>query len=63
MAASDGVVDNELAVLLLNLLGVSDLESKGYLREADGLIRHTDANCSRKNSTEEVFAIFEAVCF
>lgn len=54
LAASDSVVDNELAVLLLNLLGVSDLESKGYLREADGLIRHTDANCSRKNSTEEV---------
>lgn len=54
MFASDSVVDNEIADLLLNLLGDSSLESKGYLREADNLIRHTDANCARKNSTEEV---------
>lgn len=53
-SASDSVVDNEVSDLLTNLLGESNLEVKGYVREADGLIRHTDANCSRKNSTDEI---------
>ncbi len=51
---SDFVVDNEIGELLVNLLGESSLDAKGYIREADSLIRHTDANCSRKNSTEEI---------
>jgi len=54
LSASDSVVDNEISELLINLLGESDLDAKGYIREADNLIRHTDANCNRKNSTEEI---------
>lgn len=54
MCASDTVVENEIASMLLNLLGESKLDARGYLREADGLIRHTDANCCRKSSTEKV---------
>jgi thymidylate synthase ThyX len=53
-SASDSVVDNEVANLLMNLLGESNLEIPGYIREADGLIRHTDANCCRRNSTKAV---------
>jgi hypothetical protein len=52
--ASDSVVENELGDLLYNLLGESKVEIPGYIREADGLIRHTDANCCRRNSTKEV---------
>jgi thymidylate synthase ThyX len=54
MCASDTVVENELANMLLNLLGESKLDARGYIREADGLIRHTDANCCRKVSTGKV---------
>jgi len=35
-------------------LGESKLEIKGYVREADNLIRHTDPNCCRKTSTKEI---------
>jgi thymidylate synthase ThyX len=54
LCSSDSVVDNSLADFLLNLLGESSLEARGYVREADGLIRHTDSNSCRKSSTEEV---------
>lgn len=54
LSAGDSVVDNEVGNLLLNLLGKSDIEIPGYIREADGLIRHTDANYCRKESTKEV---------
>lgn len=54
MYSSDSVVDNEIADMLKNLLGESDLDARGYTREADGLIRHTSANSSRKKSTEEI---------
>jgi len=40
--------------MLLNLLGESKLDARGYIREADGLIRHTDANSCRKTSTEKI---------
>ncbi len=53
-SANDNVVDNEIANLLLNLLGESDLNISGYIKEADGLIRHTDANCCRRNSTKAI---------
>ena len=52
--ANDSVVDNEVAKLLINLLGDSKISIPGYIREADGLLRHTDANCCRRNSTKEV---------
>lgn len=54
LLASDSVVDNEIADLLSNLLGEGQLELKGYIKEADGLIKYIDANCNRKNSAEEV---------
>lgn len=59
--ANDSVVDNEVANLLMNLLGESDLEIRGYIREADGLIKHTDANCCRRNSTKEVLQYLEPI--
>ncbi len=43
LSGGDGVVDNEIADLVLNLLGDSDLEARGYIREADNLIRHTES--------------------
>ena len=52
--ASDSVVENEVGKLLLNLLGESKIEIPKYIREADGLIRHTDANCCRRNSTRNI---------
>ena len=52
--ASDSIVENEVGKLLLNLLGESKIEIPKYIREADGLIRHTDANCCRRNSTRNI---------
>lgn len=52
--AGDNIVDREVGKLIYNLLGDSDIEISGYVREADGLIRHTEANYSRKNSTKEI---------
>lgn len=52
--ASKSVVDKEIGKLLYNLLGESNIKIDGYIKEADGLIRHTEANCCRKNSTKEV---------
>ena len=54
LGGSDSVVDNEVADLVLNLLGDSNVDTKGYIREADNLIRHTESNSSRGNSTKEV---------
>jgi len=54
LCASDNISENEVADMLLNLLGESKLEIKGYVREADNLIRHTDPNCCRKTSTKEI---------
>jgi hypothetical protein len=52
--ASECIADREIGNLLYNLLGDSDIDIAGYVREADGLVRHTDANYSRKNSTKEI---------
>ena len=54
LCANDSVIENDLAELILNLLGDSKLEVKGYIKEADNLIRHTDANCCRKNSSKAI---------
>jgi thymidylate synthase ThyX len=59
LCASDNISENEIADMLLNLLGDSKLNAKGYIREADNLIKHTDANCCRKNSTREVLKYLE----
>lgn len=52
--ANDSVVDKEIGNLLYNLLGESEIDMPGYIKEADGLIRHTDANCCRRNSTKDI---------
>lgn len=54
LGGSNSVVEDEIAKLLLNLLGESTLEARGYVREAEGLIRHTDPNSTRVNSTREI---------
>ena len=59
LCSSNSVVENEVYTLLLNLLGESKLDIKGYTREADGLIRHTDPNCSRQMSTKEILEYIE----
>ena len=59
LCASDNISENEIADLLLNLLGESELKADGYIREADNLLRHTDANCCRKNSTREILKYLE----
>lgn len=46
--ASNQLIDNEIAELIYDLLtGVPELTDKGYVPEADGLIRHTEANDCR----------------
>lgn len=54
LAGNDSIVDNEVADLTLNLLGDSDVDARGYIREADNLIRHTESDSSRSNSTKEI---------
>jgi thymidylate synthase ThyX len=54
LCASDNISENEIADMLLGLLGDSELKTDGYIREADNLIKHTDPNCCRKNSTEDI---------
>lgn len=54
LSGGASVVEDEIGKLLFNLLGDSTIEARGYVREADGLIRHTDPNSSRINSTREV---------
>ena len=44
LCSGSSIVGEEVSSLLLNLLGDSDLEARGYIREADGLIRHTEFN-------------------
>ena len=47
--------ENRLGTLLLDILSKSDtLMELGYIPEADGLIRHTDANTTRYETTKEM---------
>ena len=59
LCSSSSIVEDEVSSLLLNLLGDSDVEVNGYVKEADGLIRHTQANCSRSTSISEVLNFME----
>jgi thymidylate synthase ThyX len=62
LSASDCVVDNEISNLLFNLLAESQVDMGGeYIREAEGLIRHTDANCCRRNSTREILEYIRSI--
>ncbi|PIY79112.1 MAG: hypothetical protein COY81_04330 [Candidatus Pacebacteria bacterium CG_4_10_14_0_8_um_filter_43_12] len=57
---SDMSIDRELAKLLYELLvGTDESKKTGYIPEADGLIRHTDANYHQKNSTEAALKILQ----
>ena len=60
LRASNQSIDRELAELLFVLL-TSDkkLQGKGYIPEADGLIRHTEANQTRNNSTQAILALLK----
>lgn len=61
LSANDSVVDNEVASLLMNLLGESSIDIRGYVKEADGLIRHTDPNCCRRNSTTAILEYLQTI--
>ncbi len=56
LRASKFKFENELAEILYILLsgGNNELKKLGYIPEADGLIRHTDANLENKNSTQKI---------
>lgn len=53
--ASKFSIERELGELIYDLLmGNCGLKELGYIPEADGLIRHTEADNSRNESTEEI---------
>lgn len=57
---SNQIVDRELGVLLFKLLNsTNELEKLGYIPEADNLIRHTEANLTRENSTEKILKLLK----
>ncbi len=56
--ASKFEIERELGELIYNLLmGTENLKNQGYIPEADGLIRHTEADTTRKASTEAILKI------
>lgn len=60
LRASNQAIDRELAEMLYSLLtGTKSLEKQGYIPEADGLIRHTEANQTRNNSTKKILALLK----
>lgn len=60
LRASRLTVGKELGEMLFILLtGNEELKQKGYEPEADGLIRHTDANHTRNNSTKDILEILK----
>ncbi len=58
-AASPLNTEQNIADMLLQLLGGKNQEllDKGYIPEADGLIRHTEPNHARNKSTQEVLTL------
>ena len=55
LTASEGIVDNEMGLMLKELLCPSqDSDTKGYIPEAAELIRHVEPDNSRNKSTKEV---------
>ncbi|MBN1331353.1 FAD-dependent thymidylate synthase [Candidatus Dojkabacteria bacterium] len=58
LRASNLGVARELGEMLYVLLtGNDELKKEGYVPEADGLIRHTEANQTRNNSTREILEL------
>lgn len=54
LGASRYSIEQELGQLVHELLSTPDHSESGYIPEADGLIRHTDSNYSRRESTQAV---------
>lgn len=55
LTASDGIVDNEVGLMIKELLSPSEnSDTKGYIPEAAELIRHTEPDTSRIKSTKEI---------
>jgi hypothetical protein len=62
LTASEGVVDNEVGLLLKELLAPSEgMDTKGYIPEAAELIRHTEPDTSRIKSTKEILRYLEKI--
>lgn len=57
LGASKYNVENELGKLILELLSTPNHSKTDYIPEADGLIRHTENNYSRKESTKAILKI------
>lgn len=57
MAGSKYSTERDLSALILELLTSDDNGATGYIPEADGLIRHTDSNYSRRDSTAQVMSL------
>lgn len=57
LRGSNQTIDRELAEILYTLLtGNKEFEKLGYTPEADGLIRHTEANQTRNISTKKILS-------
>jgi len=64
LRASNNLAEKELAEILNSILtGTKELKSLGYKPEADGLISHTEANETIKNSTIEILKLFKKLKF
>ena len=60
LRASNLTVAKDLGEMLFILLtGNKELEKLGYVPEADGLIRHTEGNETRNNSTKEILDLIK----
>ncbi len=62
LRGSGYILEKELGDQLFDLLvGNEELTSKGYIPEADGLLRHADANESRVKSTREIIEYLKSL--
>jgi thymidylate synthase ThyX len=57
LGASKYSIENELGKLVHELLSTPEHSGTDYIPEADGLIRHTENNYSRKESTQAILKI------
>ncbi len=57
LGASRYTIEQELGLLIHELLSTANHSGSAYIPEADGLIRHTDSNYSRKESTQAIIDI------
>lgn len=58
LKASPSYYDREVAELILELLkGPKQLQDKGFIPEADGLVRHTEANPRAFNTAKKVMSL------